>query len=213
MYAKYFILVDSFCSAIGNERKAWERYDAFKMKTILTIALAFSSLSVFGQCYKRLDQTDTSNKTITLKEYQATGKTPHSINHNGYSMSFWSSNGKIAEEGLELDHEKNGIWIAYYPSGKIKSIISYWHGQEDGVKKLFYENGQIELEGYHFRKETPQYREEWGYNAELKDTIGTIYVLNPTILKHGTWNEYNSDGKLLKATSYNMGEIIWTKEY
>jgi hypothetical protein len=25
MYAKYFILVDSFYTVIGNERKAWER--------------------------------------------------------------------------------------------------------------------------------------------------------------------------------------------
>jgi hypothetical protein len=37
MYAKYFILVDSFCYAIGNGRKAWERYmkclaDVFQLK-------------------------------------------------------------------------------------------------------------------------------------------------------------------------------------
>lgn len=192
---------------------SWKPDGAFKMKTILTIVLAFLSMAVFGQCYKRLDQTDTSIKTMTLKEYQATGKIPHLINHNGYSMSFWSSNGKIADEGLELDHEKNGIWIAYYPSGKIKSIISYWHGQEDGVKKLFYENGQIELEGYHFRKEKPEYRENTEYNEEFKDTIGIIHLLNPAIFKHGTWNEYNLNGKLIKATLYNMGEVIWTKEY
>jgi hypothetical protein len=46
MYAKYFILIESFCSANGNERKAWNRCGKIRSAPFATSVRRITSADV-----------------------------------------------------------------------------------------------------------------------------------------------------------------------
>jgi hypothetical protein len=133
------------------------------------------------------------------------GKVPHLYRSNGYEMSFY--NNKIASEGLEINGKKNGIWISYYPDGKVESITGYWNGMPEGVWKRYYTNGQLKEEGYHFRIEKPQYVTEAKFDSISQDSFWITSITNDKILKHGTWNKFDSAGVLLESVTYRKGKI------
>lgn len=143
--------------------------------------------------------------TMTHDDWIYSGKVPHRYEANGYDITFY--NNKISSEGLEIDGKKNGIWISYYPNGKVESIIGYWYGMPEGVWKTFYPNGQLKEEGYHFREEAPNYTTISEYDRILNDSIWKITITNDSKFKHGTWNKYDSTGILLESVTYRKGKI------
>ncbi len=155
--------------------------------------------SNINQCYNGIDQTGNKENILGIKEYSELG-----IRDDGYMINYYAETGQISSEGMRINGMRNGIWIEYYKNGNIKSIISYWENKENGVKKIFYENGQIQFEGYKFSTGAPFRKIEW----DEEDGSGTEYLIYPKIFEHGTWNEYNKDGTLILSTEYNMGEII-----
>ena len=51
------------------------------------------------------------------------------------------------EEGRFTDSKKIGIWKMYFPSGKLKSEITYVNNKASGYAKMYYENGNLQEEG------------------------------------------------------------------
>ncbi|MCC6599830.1 MAG: hypothetical protein IT223_04055 [Crocinitomicaceae bacterium] len=51
------------------------------------------------------------------------------------------------EEGNFRDDIKEGLWKKYWPSGKLRSEMTYENGRPSGAYRLFYENGQQEEQG------------------------------------------------------------------
>jgi len=65
----------------------------------------------------------------------------HMSKENGYAES------DVVEEGVYADDLKIGVWKRYYPSGKLKSEITFENNRPIGKYTLYYENGVIEEQG------------------------------------------------------------------
>ena len=53
----------------------------------------------------------------------------------------------IIEEGNYIDNKKNGIWVKYYDSGRIKLKGEYFNNRPCGHFQTFYENGVLRQVG------------------------------------------------------------------
>jgi hypothetical protein len=115
------------------------------MKTkliIFLIALSFFSFGQISQTIAKPVEQDTINMTDANGKKQ--GKWILRGTHkpgSGYSMH------QKIEEGLYKNNRKTGLWINYYPNGKIKSEINFEDGKPGGSAKTYYENGKKQEEG------------------------------------------------------------------
>jgi len=63
--------------------------------------------------------------------------------------SVFYQNGQKYMEGKYYNNQRDSIWTAWLPDGKIWSQGGYKQGLEDGPKKVFYSNGSLFYEGQH----------------------------------------------------------------
>lgn len=96
---------------------------------------------------------------------------------NGQSVSFSSKDFKKTEEGSYKNGEKQGIWTAYWPGGKVPINTQYFkNGKLDGKSKEFDRKGVIVSE------------------IDYKDG-----------LKHGKFKIYDKKGKLKVEKKFEYG--------
>ncbi len=110
----------------------------------------------------------------------------------------------------------NGSIIMYYKNGKIKGITNFRNGQRDGLRKLWYENGQTEYEIPFENNQVNGTLKQWYPNGKKKSISNHIngkldgmtyvwyengqlgieieYLQNNIIGMHREWNQ---DGKLV----------------
>ena len=92
------------------------------MKNIINIILIIGGIFVSGIT---LAQNDTLNQTDAngLKQ--------------GYWKIYFSDNpSQVKMEGRYVDNKKQGIWKTYFPSGKIKSEVTYVNNRPNGYAKI-----------------------------------------------------------------------------
>jgi hypothetical protein len=104
-----------------------------------------------------------------------------------FSLNIYTTKPSIFKEYVYLNNlvtsENDTINKTYYPNQKLEScIIKYEHGDTTTYHLSFYENGVIKEKGYHG-------------NVSNKDVN--------TKMNLGTWYNYDQNGILLTATTYN----------
>lgn len=93
---------------------------------------------------------------LTLSSFGIDGQ--NQIDDNGKRQGYWVITGSMTtekgysakakvEEGEYLDNRKEGVWKKYWPSGTLKTEISYSSGKPKGKYSVYYKNGQLEEVG------------------------------------------------------------------
>jgi len=175
-------------------------------KRFVIILFLFYSASIWAQ-------KDTLNQT----------------DNDGKQHGYWiiNENGVKSEEGRFEHGIRTGIWKAYFPSGKIKSLITYQNGKPNGYAKFYYENGNVSEEGiwkenkwvgdykYYHPNGNPAY--EWKYSDSGKRTgVQKYYHENGKIMIEGEWKEgkengtireFDKNGNLIAEKTFNDGQL------
>ena len=129
---------------------------------------------------------------------------------------FWDENGTIKAEG----DISRGIHKGYFPNGKISVEASgkfHYDGNvivmENGTKKWWYENGNLEYELVF-----PKYEKKYSDNGTLAyESEGTLYYddKNEIQVQDGFKKEYSDSGKLATQKNYNrkkiIGKTVWNE--
>ena len=120
-----------------------------------------------------------------------------------YQMAFrYDKEGELAEEGLMLDGQKVGTWVAYHPGGDFPAkMVTYVNGNYHGPYFEYNERGQVKLKAH--------------YRNNLLDGDWASYRFGRPIKKahykngelDGLYLEYDmKSGKLQKEISYKAGQ-------
>lgn len=131
------------------------------------------------------------------------------------------------EEGKYAESKKVGIWKMYFPSGNIKSEITYTNNKPSGYAKMYYENGKVQEEGnwennrwvgdYKTYYENGQPFYDFKYTtAGKRDGEQTYFyedgkVMMKGVMKDGketgVWEEYYENGDLRAKKAFNDGTL------
>lgn len=134
----------------------------------------------------------------------------------------------VLEEGYYFDGKRGGVWQVYFPSGKIKSRITYRDDRPFGWTETFYENGNYMEQGnwmgnkwtgpYARYYENGMKQQNFTYSAIGKREGQQLYYFESGILmidvfmkngkEDGTKREYNCKGVLARMTQWKDGQII-----
>ncbi len=157
---------------------------------------------------------------------------------DGLRQGYWQLIGAIAkeegfrkdqvvEEGEYLDNRREGLWKKYYPTGDLRSEITYSENHPFGYYKTYYPNGNPEEEGYwkgnrntgEFKRfhDNGKIAQDFNFNSRGKrDGIQkyfydtgkpqlTVEVENG--IAHGTYLSYYPDGKKKEEKRITNGEV------
>lgn len=148
---------------------------------------------------------------------------------NGRKTGLWvytAEDGKtIIEEGYYTNDQKNGLWKAYYPDGKLKHQIHFDNGIAKGKATFYYADGTIWEEGiwneycwigdYRLYYPNGQMAYEWTYNNQgRREGVQKYYYENGAVKYTGKWNNgqitgnvevYDSTGILVQTRIYKDG--------
>ncbi|MDR1171890.1 MAG: toxin-antitoxin system YwqK family antitoxin [Bacteroidales bacterium] len=99
---------------------------------------------------------------------------------------------------LFLDDRREGPSYYYYPSGKLRQVISYKNGRKQGASKEFDENGTV-ITLY-------EYHNDYMISREFVNRV------NDRGEKNGTWKTFYTDGKLKDEEIYKNGVLDGTSK-
>ena len=106
------------------------------MKIFLSILLLNLSLIVNAQLHTYNWTNGNKKAEGVVKEGLEQGK-----------WTFWSKEGIIQQEVTYKDGDYNGLYINYDETGKKKEEGTFIRGKKEGVCKIWYSNGQLEMVG------------------------------------------------------------------
>ncbi|MGB1031513.1 MAG: toxin-antitoxin system YwqK family antitoxin, partial [Flavobacteriales bacterium] len=98
------------------------------------------------------------------------------VQHGTYKVYY--SNGKVAEEAVYRNGEKDGPWRQYFESGKLRGEGTSSTGHFEGKVIYYHPNGVKLIEGEYVRG-----------------------------MKDGTWIKYTSGGDIEVVSSFKMGDL------
>lgn len=112
---------------------------------------------------------------------------------------------QIVEEGKFIDSKKDGKWIFYYPSEKVKEILTYNNNRPNGYAVFYYANGNIKEEGmwknnkwvgeYKYYYENGNLKNHWKYNEQgTRSGEQKYYYENGNLMIEGSWENGKEDG-------------------
>lgn len=195
------------------------------MRKLIILFLIFGICSVFPLYAQRFEvyQGDTINQVDSRNLKQ------------GLWIYFNRDKTAIIQKGEYRNNKKEGIWVKYYPNGKLKSEITYQNNRTDGYAKIYHENGKLAEEGlwkgnkwvgeYKFYHENGMPAYVWNYNEQGKrNGKQKYYYDNGQIRIEGSWDggketgvvkEYYEDGSLKSEKSFQDGivDVATIKEY
>ena len=100
------------------------------------------------------------------------------VDENGQKQGYWMIKGYMVpdggfqpdatvEEGLYRDNKKEGVWKKFYPSGVLRSEITYEANKPFGAYAIYYENAQLEEKGTWHRNKNVGNFERYYENGHL----------------------------------------------
>ena len=150
--------------------------------------------------------------------YTKEGKVNATIIHLSQEKSraiFYHDNGEIMSEGIFMDKLKDSLWYSYTKAGELSSIEAYVKNKLNGVKLLFYLEGQENDKPKILRKEAYMDSllhgacESFYSNGKIKQK-GAYQLGIPT----GTWEDFSLSGKVIKRYTYKNGMLHgWVYQY
>lgn len=131
------------------------------------------------------------------------------------------------EEGKFANNRKTGMWIKYFPDGKLQNEITFVNNRPNGIYKIYYDNGQLQEKGewknnrnvgdfirYHKNGEKQQ---DFEFNTSGKrDGKQEYYHENGQVMIEGNWaggkedgeiKEYYANGDLKAIKVFNSGVV------
>jgi antitoxin component YwqK of YwqJK toxin-antitoxin module len=185
------------------------------MKLISIVIFLFASAITFGQNATNADGRRVGSWVVKGVD----SKKP------GYSED------AIVEKGRYENGRKVGVWITYFPYGKVKSEITHVNGRPKGPYKTFFENGKIEEQGNwalnkqigNFKRyyENGQVSQNFTFNESGKrDGKQVYYHENGKVMIEGNWaggkedgeiKECFSDGSVKSVRVFNGGQMDESK--
>lgn len=116
-------------------------------------------------------QNDKNSTLIATRDFSAGNGTSYTI--------FYDENGKKLSEGKEVNRLREGEWKFYHPGKEaILSIEQYTKGKLNGIRKVYFPNGNIAEE------------------AEYKNDM-----------KNGIYKKYTEEGIVLEESVYKNNEL------
>jgi antitoxin component YwqK of YwqJK toxin-antitoxin module len=105
------------------------------------------------------------------------------------------------EEGDYLHGQKTGLWKRFWPSGQVRSEITYIQDAPMGPYKLYYATGQLEEEGHWQQGKHIRQMRRFYTNGKLKEEL--VYDEEGT--KQGVQRFYHENGKLALEVPMDRG--------
>ncbi len=138
----------------------------------------------------------------------------------------YSAEAKV-EEGIFTENKKIGVWKTYYPTGILKSEITYSNNRPSGFAKMYYPNGKLQEEGnwensrwtgnYKSYYENGQVFYDFKYTSMGKrDGVQTYFYENGQTMMQGTmkdgkesgvWEDYYENGDIRAKKAFNDGNL------
>jgi antitoxin component YwqK of YwqJK toxin-antitoxin module len=133
-------------------------------------------------------------------------KSKTSIGHSiQYEYSKYE-NGNIRRLGMMVDSIPQGLWISFFPDGKIRHFYFYLNGKDNGPVVEFYKNGRMRSYWY-ANKEGRMHGESKSFHDNGQISLES-FIINDSI--HGLVKQYDRDGNITVIWEYNMGKFVRT---
>ena len=191
------------------------------MKALLN-SFYFLLLIVFAAC------GGGSTATAPASTVNLTGFTQTQIDGGGTKAVKKNAAGKIIEEGILINGQKNGAWITYFEDkdDRVKTLANYVNDKPNGVFLTFTNRGQIETQtsyvngiydGVYTKYRFGNVEESATYiNGKMEGTFKQFYNNNKIKLEagykngkqHGLYKYYDEDGNVMMEYEYNNGEKV-----
>lgn len=238
-----FLVSISFISALVAVIKNWSKSETFpqnlrifgvesylkmnistlgKMRLIFTFFAVFSLSFAFGHAGSQNNGGVTDANGLRQNHWVIFNSMRH--------LPGYADDAKV-EEGDYKDNMKQGVWISYFPSGAVKSKITFKDNRPEGYAVTYFENGNIQEEGtwsnnrwvgpYKLRYENGTIQHEFTYNENGKRSgENKYYYPNGKLMideyctdgkQTGTTTEYYDDGTIKAKEVFNNGVLDTTK--
>ncbi len=144
------------------------------------------------------------------------GKTPDTtgrLDEKGLKQGYWKIYGRmkalkgfgpdqVIEEGNFQNSRKKGLWKRYYPSGDLKSTITYHRSRPNGPYAIYYPNGNLQEKG------------TWEYNKNVGEferyhpdgTLAQDFTFSPSGKRDGVQKYYHENGNLEVRVAVKNGK-------
>ena len=108
----------------------------------------------------------------------------------------------LSEENYTLG-VKNGVFLTFYPNGKMAERINYRDGQKDGEWIQYFNDGNLKFEGSysHGEQEGPFI----GYYPGQKIQFSGAYKAGR---KDGAWIFYEENGAVKRSETFSEGALV-----
>lgn len=148
----------------------------------------------------------------------------------GHWRYFSETDGTLQGEGDYENGKKNGLWISYYPSGRIASQGNYTDGEPSGTWEYYFEDGSLSSSGEfiggqkngYWSSQTKEgkkiseitYAEAKGEYKEFYPS-GKLKVAGMIVdnKREGSWKFYYEDGKKEGECDYENGKGVYRGYY
>jgi antitoxin component YwqK of YwqJK toxin-antitoxin module len=146
---------------------------------------------------------------------------------NGKASGKWRRYYKGGNKASELTYDDgalNGKAIFYYPSGKLREFghfkaesynfmisgmnVPHLVESRVGVWEYYHESGGLKAKGEFWFDEIPMRSPQEMMDAMESMETGEFVKPWKVDLKHGKWQYWNTDGKLIKEEIYEKGELV-----
>jgi antitoxin component YwqK of YwqJK toxin-antitoxin module len=173
---------------------------------------------------------ETNRKGITIVDGHQLGGMGTKCGCEPMSNGYWIErydNGNLKAQGKYDCSRKSGTWIYYHGNGQVKKIENYkkpyidiFTNEKIGLDTLknnyllegpyleYYQNGTLKTDGkYEIVEEYSETDTLYTVDVETYELIKEVTVGNfwiPKSKKHGIWNEYSKEGKLISHQFYKL---------
>lgn len=131
------------------------------------------------------------------------------------SMKKYYSSGQLKSDVVYYEDTPQE-WTDYYPNGNVDYIEEYdKHFKYHVIRASYKEDGTpiSKFERVHKRKELFE-SHEYYENGQLKVKGEYMYSENQfDVIKHGDWEYYDENGKLIKTEKWSTGQLKKTKNH
>ncbi|MFN3840701.1 MAG: toxin-antitoxin system YwqK family antitoxin [Cyclobacteriaceae bacterium] len=126
----------------------------------------------------------------------------------GHWRYYAEADGTLHSEGDYVNGKKHGLWITYYPSGRIASQGNYAEGEPSGIWEYYFEDGSLSSSGEFIGGQKNGY---WSSQTKDGKKLSEATFANG----RGEYREYYPSGKLkvIGLLADNKREGIWNFYY
>jgi antitoxin component YwqK of YwqJK toxin-antitoxin module len=129
--------------------------------------------------------------------------TLNQVDDKGRRMGYWRvvapekgkpeyADGALIEEGRYQNGRRSGLWLRYWPTGRLKSEIHYEGGRPRGPYKTYHANGNVEEQGtWDLDRNTGTFQ-RYHPNGNLAQD----FIFSGTGLRNGNQRYYHENGRL-----------------